>query len=119
MPMRKMLSGLAMFWGLLFVAAAGLAAWQLRSIGRRATPTVDQIARTMADVMNRVEYQLAVSYLRQAENENCVMCTNGDSCILPIRNQGVRQNRTGSENAIKHLTASYCERPIMFPRGGF
>lgn len=162
MPMRNMLSLLAMFWGLLFVAAAGLAAWQLRSIGRLATPTVDQIARTMADVnkfsqplsdssglaphirsdrshaiedgqtlesiecfqqylalvpqgwtdvMNRVEYQLAVSYLRQAENENCVMCTNGDSCILPIRDQGVHQNRTGSENAIKHLTAVLLRAP--------
>ena len=228
MPMRNMLSLLAMFWGLLVVAAAGLAAWQLLLTGRRVKPTVDQIARTMADVnkfsqplsdssglapqirsdrshaiedgrdedghqrmllllkdihkrtpqenpflgdvqavqlkhqlatltesedvkqrfellnklgvkqlqlgqtlesiecfqqclalvpqgwtdvMNRVEYQLAVSYLRQAENENCVMCTNGDSCILPIRNQGVHQNRTGSENAIKHLTA------VLLPEG--
>lgn len=226
--MRNMLSGPMMFWGLLVVAAAALAALQLLPSGRRAIPTADQIARTMAnakkfsqplgdasgrapqnrvdrspaiedsrdedghqrmllllkdiaqrtpqenpflgdaqavqlkhqlgalsesadvkqrfellnklgvqqlqlgqtqeaikcfqhclalvppswtDVMNKVEYQLAVGYLRQAENENCVMCTNGDSCILPIRNQGVHRNRAGSENAIKHLTAVLLRTP--------
>lgn len=63
------------------------------------------------DVMNKVEYQLAVGYLRQAEDENCVMCTNGDSCILPIRNQGIHRNRAGSENAIKHLTSVLTRTP--------
>ncbi|HUG69339.1 MAG TPA: CRTAC1 family protein [Pirellulaceae bacterium] len=63
------------------------------------------------DVMNRVEYQLAIAYLRQAENENCVLCCNGDSCILPIRANGIHQNRAGSENAIKHLSALLARTP--------
>lgn len=69
------------------------------------------VPESWTDVMNKVEYQLAVGYLRQAENENCVMCTNGDSCILPIRSQGIHQNRAGSENAIKHLTSVLMRTP--------
>ena len=57
------------------------------------------------DLADRVEYQLAVAYLRRAENENCVHCANGESCILPIRGKGVHQFTSGSENAIKHLTS--------------
>jgi tetratricopeptide (TPR) repeat protein len=55
-------------------------------------------------LVDRVQYQLAVAYLRRAENENCIHCANGESCILPIRGGGIHQFTSGSQGAIKHLT---------------
>lgn len=48
-------------------------------------------------------FQLGLAYLRLGENENCVNCTNGESCILPIRNEGVHVNQRGSRSAIKYF----------------
>lgn len=44
-----------------------------------------------------------VAYLRLGEDENCVHCTDGLSCILPIAKSAVHQKRTGSEQAIKYF----------------
>jgi tetratricopeptide (TPR) repeat protein len=63
---------------------------------------VPENASALAD---RVEYQLAVAYLRRAEVENCIHCANGESCTLPIRAGGVHQFTSGSQGAIKHLTS--------------
>jgi tetratricopeptide (TPR) repeat protein len=63
---------------------------------------VPEGASSLAD---RVEYQLGVAYLRRAENENCIHCANGESCILPIRGGGIHEFTTGSQGAIRHLTS--------------
>jgi tetratricopeptide (TPR) repeat protein len=46
-------------------------------------------------------YRLAVGYLRLAENENCVDCRNGESCILPIVPAGVHEKVYGAQQAAK------------------
>jgi tetratricopeptide (TPR) repeat protein len=47
--------------------------------------------------------KLAVAHLRIGEVENCVNCRTGDSCILPIRGEGVHLKTRGSEKAIEYL----------------
>ena len=54
-------------------------------------------------------FQLGLAYLRLGENENCVNCNNGASCLLPIRNAGVHEKQSGSRNAVIHF-ADYLER---------
>ncbi len=42
-----------------------------------------------------------VTAVRKAENENCVECANGESCLFPISEKGVHTNKAGAELAIK------------------
>ncbi len=49
-------------------------------------------------------YELALAYLRLAENSNCVHCQTGESCIIPIRGEGIHTDKTGSREAIDCLT---------------
>lgn len=63
--------------------------------------------KKLASISSEAEQGLllkcAVAYLRLAEDQNCVLCTNGKSCILPIVAEGVHQDREGSEKAIEYL----------------
>ena len=36
----------------------------------------------------KVTYELALAHLRLGENQNCVGCHTGESCILPIVGDG-------------------------------
>ena len=49
-------------------------------------------------------FQLGLAYLRLGENQNCVNCTNGESCLVPVRKGGVHLMQDGSRNAIKYFT---------------
>jgi tetratricopeptide (TPR) repeat protein len=49
-------------------------------------------------------FDTAVGYLRLGETSNCVHCTHGESCILPIRGRGVHTDPTGSKKAIEYLS---------------
>ncbi|MEO2007930.1 MAG: CRTAC1 family protein [Pirellulaceae bacterium] len=60
---------------------------------------------------NDAIFQLGLAYLRLGENENCVNCNNGDSCLLPIRNAGVHEKQRGSRNAIKYFEAFLEHKP--------
>ncbi|MGE0761249.1 MAG: hypothetical protein AB7O38_29825, partial [Pirellulaceae bacterium] len=71
---------------------------------RRFQACLELVPPQWTDVRDRVEHQLAVAYLRQGENENCVFCCNGDSCILPIRGKGLHEHPAGSQAAVRHLT---------------
>ncbi|MFK8111368.1 MAG: FG-GAP-like repeat-containing protein [Rubripirellula sp.] len=44
-----------------------------------------------------------IAYLRLGEDENCVHCTDGKSCILPIEKDAIHKKRAGSENAMKYF----------------
>lgn len=44
---------------------------------------------------------LAIAYMRLAEKQNCVTNHNSESCILPIRKNGVHTIRHGSQKAIE------------------
>ncbi|MDG1893915.1 MAG: CRTAC1 family protein [Fuerstiella sp.] len=54
-------------------------------------------------LMEHIRFRLAIACLRKAEDENCVQCRNGDSCLLPICDAGVHEKRSGSELAARHL----------------
>ena len=53
---------------------------------------------------DRLDFQLAVAYLRLAENQNCLHCLHEDCCIFPIRPGGVHVNKEPAEAAIGLLT---------------
>src|SRR5262249_37771192 len=48
---------------------------------------------------------LAVAYLRQGEQENCLLNHPSESCLVPIRGGGVHKAQRGSRAAIEYLTA--------------
>ena len=47
----------------------------------------------------------ALAYMRMGEEQNCHLLNTADSCLLPIRGQGVHQQREGSGRAIEILDA--------------
>ncbi len=59
----------------------------------------------------RIRDELAISYLRVAEQENCCAMHNIDSCFVPIRGAGIHTAERGSRGAIRHLTEALTEDP--------
>jgi tetratricopeptide (TPR) repeat protein len=55
-------------------------------------------------------YQLGVAWLRFGETQNCCQRNNADSCIVPIKGDGIHVKEQGSRNAIEHLS-----RVLDFP----
>ncbi|WP_372717736.1 FG-GAP-like repeat-containing protein [Novipirellula sp.] len=45
----------------------------------------------------------ALAAIRKAENENCVDCQDGQSCLFPISGKGIHEKRVGSELATEFL----------------
>jgi tetratricopeptide (TPR) repeat protein len=45
---------------------------------------------------------LALAYLRLGEQQNCILNHSADSCLFPIRGEGVHTLTTGSEKAIEY-----------------
>ena len=45
--------------------------------------------------------QLAIAYLRIGERSNCIYNHSAESCVFPIRGNGVHYNKTGSAKAIE------------------
>lgn len=71
---------------------------------RQAISLVPQMRQANQAFMPATEesslYVLAgLAALRKAENENCVVCQDGQSCLFPISDKGVHQKREGSELA--------------------
>jgi FG-GAP-like repeat/ASPIC and UnbV len=54
---------------------------------------------------------LALSYLRLGEQENCVMHHGIDSCLLPIRGNGIHTQQRGSRLAIEEYKSLLNEFP--------
>lgn len=54
--------------------------------------------------LNEFKTQLAISYLRKAEQENCIANHNNESCIIPISEKAQHINPAGSTKAIELLT---------------
>ncbi len=51
---------------------------------------------------NKVIFEkLAIAFLRQGEQENCIANHSGESCIVPFVGKGVHQFKTGSAKAIE------------------
>src|SRR5205085_909052 len=45
----------------------------------------------------------ATAYLRMAEEQNCCRAGNKDSCLMPIRGEGIHKSREGATRAIEVL----------------
>lgn len=58
--------------------------------------------------------QLAISYLRKAEQENCLTNHNNESCIVPLSEKAQHINREGSTKAIEYLEAALEINPFDF-----
>lgn len=70
----------------------------------RANELIPQIPENLrAEFAIEANFRLGLSYLRKAENDNCVACCNGERCIYPIRGGGTHENREGSEKAVPHF----------------
>jgi hypothetical protein len=54
---------------------------------------------------------LAVAYLRLGEQRNCVEHHGSESCILPIRGDGVHRDTEGSRAAVRELSALLARNP--------
>jgi FG-GAP-like repeat/ASPIC and UnbV len=54
---------------------------------------------------------LATAYLRLGEQENCLAHHSSDSCLLPIRGDGVHTEQRGSRGAIRILTQQLTDFP--------
>ena len=53
-----------------------------------------------------VRDNLAISYLRLGEQENCLHYHGQDSCLYPIQGGGVHTLKRGAEGAFRELTAA-------------
>ncbi len=58
-----------------------------------------------------LESLIAISYLRQGEQENCVMNHTSASCIIPIAAEGFHQLPDGSSRAIETYTRILQDNP--------
>lgn len=68
----------------------------------------EQSVKIYEDLINRVDFMyldklmpdLAISYMRLGERNNCILNHNGSSCIFPIKDGGVHKIQSGSRKAI-------------------
>jgi tetratricopeptide (TPR) repeat protein len=57
-----------------------------------------------AFIIYTVKKQLALAYMRKAEQDNCINNHTNESCIMPFSKKAQHLQREGSENAIQLLT---------------
>ena len=67
----------------------------------KTSHTIPPEVRTQ--VRKTTTFLLAVAYLRLGENENCIDCHTSESCIFPLKGDGIHEKREGSEKAIPYL----------------
>lgn len=53
----------------------------------------------------------ARTYLRQGEVQNCVHCTTGESCILPLQGGGIHARRNGAAKSAEVLKRLLVDNP--------
>ena len=57
------------------------------------------------DFISQVHHQLAFSYIRLGEQENCISQHSADSCLFPIKGTGIHTVPRGSRAAIEEYLA--------------
>jgi hypothetical protein len=60
---------------------------------------------------NGFEVLKATAYLRMGEEQNCHQANNRDSCLLPLRGEGIHRRREGSTRAAEILVRVLDEAP--------
>lgn len=66
------------------------------------------------ETLTEFKSQLAISYLRKAEQENCILNHNNESCIIPISKKAQHVNKEGSTKAIAYLEECLESNPFDF-----
>ncbi len=56
------------------------------------------------EAFNETVFQLGVAYMRLGETQNCCRRNTPESCIVPIRGEGIHTNTEGSKKAISCFT---------------
>lgn len=64
---------------------------------------LEKYPRMAEEALYTIIYYQGLTSLRKAENDNCIMCRDESSCILPFSEKAQHKNRLGSENAVKHF----------------
>ncbi len=86
---------------------------------REAVTHFEDILRLVVDNQSVLERKtianvrglLGIAFLRLGEQENCILNHNVESCLLPIRGEGVHKLQEGSRRAIRELTALLEQEP--------
>ena len=63
------------------------------------------------DFLSDLRNSLAISYLRMAEQQNCILHHAVDSCIFPISESGIHGIQDGSRAAVKEYLSLLAEKP--------
>src|SRR5262249_6381227 len=63
------------------------------------------------DFLRDLRNSLAIAYLRLAEQQNCILRHNVDSCIFPIAGSGIHSFKDASRAAVKEYLALLDEEP--------
>ena len=83
----------------------------LEDLVKRIEP---ELAHIPIGIQARVHEELALAYLRLAEQENCVGMHNADSCIFPLHGGGLHKKTRGAEGAIREYTRALELNPTNY-----
>jgi hypothetical protein len=87
---------------------SGAAVEQLESLRRLCQ---DQGIQLTPEFERQIRDQLAISYMRLGEQENCARMHGQESCIFPVKGSGVHTMKLGMEGAVRELTAALEKNP--------
>ncbi len=71
--------------------------------------------RIPEDAINHLVFTLGVAHLRLAETKNCVESHTSESCLFPVRGEGVHVHKEGATKAIEYFTQILERRPDHLP----
>jgi hypothetical protein len=80
-------------------------------IDKLPMPADPVLAATQRELFSRAERELSGAYLRMGETANCAERHTCDSCIFPVKDQGVHSVKTGSQLAMDVLKDLYERDP--------
>ncbi len=75
----------------------------MQRLVRDIAPHLDEVPKRTQFAIHRL---LALCYLRQGEQENCIGDHNALSCNFPLRGKGIQSNKGAAENAIREYTTA-------------
>ncbi|WP_153800165.1 CRTAC1 family protein [Foetidibacter luteolus] len=82
---------------------------------QKSIPLFEDLLRTIplyeTDKKRRVMKDLALSWLRVGERTNCITGHGTESCIFPVKGNGVHRDKAGSERAIEIYRSLLKEDP--------
>ncbi len=77
---------------------------------------VDNDPDSFPKLRDKLTYQLALSCMRLGESQNCVARHTSQSCILPIREQGIFVEKQATEKAQRYFLEFAARQPKGAPR---